>query len=171
MAAPGTVVQVQVQAAILQRTHQLLSQYALLPCSWPQLWEKADAADTANSSSTSSSSDSACARAIADGVLTVLDTAVYDSEALVLLPAVSADATAAAAAAPPAAAGVLGEVSAALRPLGSFFGRQHLQALLALAGPAGQAHLLEGLMDKLDEEQVNCCHVEHSATFWVVIVL
>jgi hypothetical protein len=82
---------------------------------------------------------------------------VYDSEALVLLPAVAADAaaaTAAAAVAVPAAAGVLGEVSAALRPLGSFFGRQHLQALLALAGPAGQAHLLERLMDKLDEEQV-----------------
>jgi hypothetical protein len=89
-------------------------------------------------------------------VLTLLDTAVYDSEALVLLPAADADASAATAAggASQAAAGVLGEVSAALRPLGSFFGRQHLQALLALAGPAGQAHLLEGLMDKLDEEQV-----------------
>jgi hypothetical protein len=83
---------------------------------------------------------------------------VYDSEALVLLPAVAVDAAAATAAAAagalPAAAGVLGEVSAALRPLGSFFGRQHLQALLALAGPVGQAHLLERLMDKLDEEQV-----------------
>ncbi|KAF6264137.1 hypothetical protein COO60DRAFT_220743 [Scenedesmus sp. NREL 46B-D3] len=149
LSSPSAVVEVQVQAAILQRTHQLLSQYAPLPCSWPQLWGKADAADAA-ASSNGSSCDSACARAVADRVLAMLDTAVYDSEALVLLPA-AADAPAAAGL--PAAAGVLAEVSAALRPLVGFFGRQHLQALLALAGPAGQAHLLEGLMNKLDEEQ------------------
>ncbi|WIA15231.1 hypothetical protein OEZ85_001907 [Tetradesmus obliquus] len=145
VSSPSAVVEVQLQAAILQRTHQLVSQYAPLPCSWPQLWERADAADVADSVC-----DSACAQAIAGGVLAMLNTAVYDSEARVLLPA-AADAATAAAGLP--AAGVLGEVSAALRPLGSFFGRQHLQALLGLAGPAGQAHLLEGLMDKLDEEQ------------------
>jgi hypothetical protein len=145
LSSPSAAVEVHLQAAILQRTHQLLSQYAPLPCSWPQLWEKADAADAAESSC-----DSACAHAIAGGVLALLDTAVYDSEALVLLPAV-ADAPVAA---DLPAAGVLGEVSAALQPLASFFGRQHLQALLGIAGPAGQAHLLEGLMDKLDEEQV-----------------
>jgi hypothetical protein len=148
LSLPSAVVEIQLQAAILQRTHQLVSQYAPLPCSWPQLWERADAADAADSSC-----KSACAQAVAGGVLAMLDTAVYDSEAMVLLPAAAAAANASSAADLPAA-GVLGEVSAALRPLGSFFGRQHLQALLGLAGPAGQAHLLEGLMDKLDEEQV-----------------
>jgi len=49
---PATgAVELGVHYAILQRTHQLLSQYMLLPDSWSGLWEAADAEDTGGVSS------------------------------------------------------------------------------------------------------------------------
>ncbi|KAF8060600.1 Pacrg [Scenedesmus sp. PABB004] len=144
---PGALVEAAAHGAILARAHALICQYAALPESWHELWGAADAAPPG-----AGGCGSATARATVSGLLALLDGAAYDSEARVLLPpAPDAEAAAwAAAAAPP---GVLAEVSGALRPLRGFIGRQHLGALDALAGPAGQQHLLEGLLDKLECEQ------------------
>lgn len=85
----------------------------------------------------------------------MLDTAVYDSEAQVLLPAADSRAAAARAALTRRNLdGVLAEVTAALKPLAGFFGKQHLQALLTLSGPDGQQYLLEQLLSTLEHEQV-----------------
>lgn len=144
---PTIVVEAQLQYAILQRTHQLVSQYAPLPCSWQQLWQEVDAVSKDSQGQDSCGSASACA--IADSLLELVNTAAYDSEAQVLLPPAAAVSAAAG-----GVEGVLGVVSAAVRPLRCFFGRQHLQSLLLLCGPAGQQHVLAGVLDKMDQEQV-----------------
>lgn len=148
------MIEAQLQYSVLQRTHQLLSQYVPLPCSWRQLWREAD--EVSADSNNPDSCQSVSTRAIAASLLQLLDTAAYDSEARVLLPPAAANV-----AAGRGADGVLGEVSAALKPLRAFFGRQHLQSLLLLGGPAGQQHVLAGLLDKMDQEQVRLlCLIE-----------
>lgn len=139
-----SAVEVAAHKAILQRAHQLLAQYAPLPCSWEELWQDADAVPDGAS---------ATATAMTAVLLQLLDAAAYDSEAQLLLPAAGGAAAAAAAQAQPAA-GVLREVASALQPLAGFVGRQHLAALQTMAGPEGQQLLLSGLLDKLEREQV-----------------
>lgn len=126
-----------------------MSQYTPLPQSWEQIWQEADsqqASEEAGNGSTSTSTATACVA----GLLAMLNTAVYDAEAQVLLPT-----TGSAAAAVPAVAGVLAEVEAAVQPLAAFFGRQHLAALHAFTGPAGVQQLVAGVLDKLEQEQVS----------------
>lgn len=135
----------QQHAAILQRTHELLSQYTPLPQSWDQIWQEADSQQDTEDAGTDTSSAAACVA----GLLNMLNTAVYDSEAQVLLP--SADT---ATDAVPAVDGVLSEVERAVQPQVAFFGRQHLTALHALTGPAGVQQLVAGVLDKLEQEQV-----------------
>jgi hypothetical protein len=84
----------------------------------------------------------------------MLDTAVYDAEAQVLLSVVlpaNADSTDDGL---PQFDGVLAEVEAAVQPLQGFFGRQHLAALHDFTGPAGVQQLIAGVLDKLEHEQV-----------------
>jgi hypothetical protein len=144
----------QQHTAILQRTHALLAQYAELPGSWDQVWEEAD---TDHARVEAGEADAACASvtagAVAAALLRLLDSAVYDGEARVLLPTEPLSAAPGSAAAAPAG-GVLAEVSRALRPLSSFVGRQHLAALQALAGPVALQALIAGVLDKLEAEQV-----------------
>lgn len=83
--------------------------------------------------------------AIADGLLQLMNTAVYDSEAQVFF---------AAAAGGISGDGVLSWLSAALKPFKRFFGRQHLQSLLVWAGAGGQQHVLSRLLAKMEADQV-----------------
>lgn len=136
----------QLQNSVLQRTHQLLSQYAPLPSSWQQMWHEANSLK--RNTSELNGCQNVTALAIAASTLQMLDTAAYDSEARVFIPAGVADSAAGC-----RVGDVLGEVSAAVKPVRSFFGRQHLQSLQLLAGPAGQQDLLQGLMNKMDQEQ------------------
>jgi hypothetical protein len=123
-----------------------MSQYTPLPQSWEQIWQEADSQQATEDADCNTSTAAACVA----GLLNMLNTAVYDAEAQVLLP--SADT---ATAAVPSVAGVLSEVEGAVQPLVAFFGRQHLAALHALTGPAGVQQLVAGVLDKLEQEQVS----------------
>lgn len=165
---PMATVEGRLHAEILQRTHALMSQYAAMPASWQQLWEEADtdsqqAAAAAAVSGSTAEVHSVTAVAAAAGLLQLLDNAVYDAEAQVLMPVGHSNSrpaaaddpwSATAAAAAPQLSGVLAEVSSAVEPLASFVGRQHLAALQALAGPVGMQQLIVGVLDKLESEQV-----------------
>jgi hypothetical protein len=149
---PAAVVQSQLQAAILQRTHALMAQYIPLPLSWDQVWQQADAQQPPQDAAVDSSS---CTAAVTvAGLLRMLDTAVYDAEAQVLLSVVLAAAADSTDDGLPHFDGVLAEVEAAVQPLQGFFGRQHLAALHAFTGPAGVQQLVAGVLDKLEHEQV-----------------
>lgn len=146
---PAAVVKSQLQAAVLQRTHALMAQYTPLPLTWDQVWQQADALqdDTGDIGSIT-------ATAAVSGLLRMLDTAVYDAESQVLLPAAADSAAAATGAGVLAVDGVLAEVDAVVQPLQAFFGRQHLAALHAFTGPLGVQQLIEGVLGKLEQEQV-----------------
>lgn len=139
----------QLQAAVLQRTHALMAQYTPLPLTWDQVWQQADAAqdDAGDIGSIS-------ATAAVSGLLRMLDTAVYDAESQVLMPAAADSAAAATGAGVLGVDGVLAEVEAVVQPLQAFFGRQHLAALHAFTGPLGVQQLIEGVLGKLEQEQV-----------------
>lgn len=138
----------QLQAAVLQRTHALMAQYTPLPQTWDQVWQQADALQ-----GDAGDIGSITATAAVSGLLRMLDTAVYDAESQLLLPA-AADNDAATGAGNLGVDGVLAEVEAVVQPLQAFFGRQHLAALQAFTGPLGVQHLIEGVLGKLGQEQV-----------------
>jgi hypothetical protein len=149
---PAAVVQSQLQAAILQRTHALMAEYIPLPLSWDQLWQQADTQQPLQGSAMDTGS---CTAAVTvAGLLRVLDTAVYDAEAQVLLSVMLAAAADSTDDGLPQFDGVLAEVEAAVQPLQGFFGRQHLAALYDFTGPAGVQQLIAGVLDKLEHEQV-----------------
>lgn len=146
------MIQSQLQAAILQRTHALMSQYISLPLSWDQIWQQADTQQPLQDATIDSGS---CTAAVTvAGLLHMLDTAVYDAEAQVLLSVVLPAAADSADDDLPQLDGVLAEVEAAVQPLQGFFGRQHLAALHGFTGPAGVQQLIAGVLDKLEHEQV-----------------
>lgn len=126
-----------------------MAQYTPLPLTWDQVWQQADALqdDTGDIGSIT-------ATAAVSGLLRMLDTAVYDAESQVLLPAAADSAAAATGAGVLAVDGVLAEVDAVVQPLQAFFGRQHLAALHAFTGPLGVQQLIEGVLGKLEQEQV-----------------
>jgi hypothetical protein len=142
------VVKSQLQAAVLQSTHALMAQYTPLPLTWDQVWQQADALQE-----DAGDIGSITATAAVTGLLRMLDSAVYDAESQVLLPA-AADSAAAAGAGGLGVDGVLAEVEAVVEPLQAFFGRQHLAALHAFTGPLGVQQLIEGVLGKLEKEQV-----------------
>eukprot|EP00775_Hariotina_reticulata_P008815 gene8815-8994_t len=145
------IVELGVHYAILQRTHQLLLQYMLLPDSWVEVLEAADAEHTGGIISTADDVASCSAKAVVGSIMDVLDTAAYDSEAQVLM--LGKENETAAAAGHPKLTGILAEVAAVLQPFRNFFGRQHLASMHAFAGPAGQQLLLSCLLNKLDNQQ------------------
>lgn len=137
---------------MLQRTHALLAQYTPLPLSWEQLWQHANTQQQEDQAECVAG-DSRTAAATIAGLLRLLDTAVYDAEAQVLLP-IAEGAAAVVSDAVPGVVGVLAELEAALLPLKAFFGRQHLAALHAFLGPLGVQQLISAVLQKLDTEQV-----------------
>lgn len=142
-------------AAVLQRTHILLTQHMALPLTWDQIWQQAET-QGAEEARQQHACESRTVSAAVAGLLQMLETAVYDGEAQVLLPVFAPDASAAV----PGVHGVLREVEAALQPLAAFFGRQHLAALHALMGPLGVQQLITGVLGKLENEQVRHTHAQ-----------
>jgi hypothetical protein len=143
-------VESQLHAAILQRTHALLSQYTPLPISWDQLWQQVDSQQLSQDAEQGCGSSTVAASI--SGLLRLLDTAVYDAEAQVLLAGGHSSANTAHV---PQVDGVMAEVEAAVRPLGAFVGRQHLTALRAFTGPLGLQQLITRVLQKLEHEQVS----------------
>lgn len=149
---PTTVIQTQLQAAVLQRTHALMVQYIPLPLTWEQVWQQADAQQPSEDDILNSGSITATATVA--GLLRMLDTAAYDAEAQILLPASVPSVAGSASAGCSELDGVLAQVEAIVQPLHAFFGRQHLAALNAFTGPVGVQQLVAGVLDKLEQEQV-----------------
>lgn len=147
-----SLVESHAHACVLQRTHALLAQYTPLPITWEQLWQHANTQQQGDQAE-GGAGDSRTAAATIAGLLRLLDTAVYDAEAQVLLP-VAEGAAAGVGDAVPGVVGVLAELEAALLPLKAFFGRQHLAALHAFLGPSGVQQLISAVLQKLDTEQV-----------------
>jgi hypothetical protein len=143
-------VELSLQHRVLRRTHELLSEYAALPV-WPEVWADASkAAALADGEPRRSAIGDAALLGVAD----MLPDAVFDSQRQVLLAPWAEAQPDAAALAGPGSGEVEGRISALLAPYRSFFGRQHLAALLEVEGDWAMAALLEAALDRFEESQV-----------------